>query len=229
MTRRTANFLTVLALVVFAGLLAFTAPRWARFLRQPISAAEEDASAAGAGAAEGRAPEGGEAQRTISVKLYFPSPDQAGLLSEERSVPFSADLARQLRSVVEELVKGSQTGLLAPLAPGTRILEVFVTARGVAYVDLSKEVLGSPVVGSQAELLAVYSIVNSFAANFPAVKRVQLLVDDKPVDTLGGHMDLSRPLLPDMTFLAQAKPSPGPSAGPEGTPSPVPSAGPPPS
>ena len=38
--------------------------------------------------------------------------------------------------------------------------------------------------------------MNSLTANFPAVKRVQILVEDKPADTLAGHVDLSRPLPP---------------------------------
>jgi hypothetical protein len=65
--------------------------------------------------------------------------------------------------------------------------------------------------------LTVYSIVNSLTANFPAVKRVQILVEDKPVSTLSGHIDLSRPLLPDLTFVALATPSPSP----DGSPAPV--------
>ena len=83
----------------------------------------------------------------------------------------------------------------------------------MAYVDLSAEVRPLPGAGSQGELLSVYSLVNSVVANFPVVKRVQLLVDDKPVETLGGHVDLSRPLLPDMTFLVQPSPSPSPAGG----------------
>jgi spore germination protein GerM len=163
-----------------------------------------------------RADETTEARRTISVKLYFPDREAGGLLAEEREVPFSSDLARQLRSVVEELVKGPRTALLPAFAPETRVLEVFVTPRGVAYVDLSQEAQLLPASGSQGELLCVYSLVDSVAANFPVVKRVQLLVEDKPVETLGGHVDLSRPLPPDMTFLVQPSPSPSteaPSAG----------------
>ena len=83
------------------------------------------------------------------------------------------------------------------------MLDVFVSARGVAYVDLSKEAAGGTA-GSHEELLSVYSIVNSLTVNFPAVKRVQILVDDRPVATLAGHVDLSRPLPPDMTLLAAA-------------------------
>ena len=142
------------------------------------------------------------------MKLYFPDAERGGLLGEEREVPFSPDASLQIRSVIEELLKGPRTALLPAFGPGTRVLEVFVNARGVAYVDLSAEVRPLPGPGSQGELLSVYALVNSVVANFPAVKRVQLLVDDKPVETLGGHVDLSRPLLPDMTFLVRPSPSP---------------------
>jgi germination protein M len=221
MTRPEANLLTVLVLGGLGAGLALTAPRWARFLRQPITSVEDETASPASGAFEGTTGDGSaEAHRTISVKLYFPSPQNIGLLAEERSVPFSSDLSRQIRSVVEELVKGSQTGLLPPVAPETKVIEVFVTTRGVAYVDVSKEGLSVPAPGSEGELLSVYAIVNTVGANFPAVKRVQILVEDKPVDTLAGHVDLSRPLLPDMTLLAQAPISPETSPAPEGAPSP---------
>lgn len=210
MTSREANLLTALVLFLLGLGLAFSAPRWARFLREPAGSVDDDL-AVGA-AAGGARPEGGpEARRTISVKLYFPSAETGGLLTEEREVPFSGDLARQVRHVLEELVKGPKTGLLGALPPETKILEIFVTARGVAYVDVSKEIQPLPSLGAQGELLAVYALVDSVVSNFPAVKRVQILVEDKPVTTLGGHVDLSRPLLPDMTFLAVPSPSPSPS------------------
>jgi len=222
MSRREANLLTALLLFLLALALALTAPRWARSLREPVASVDDDLQA-GASLGGVRADDAAEeAQRSISVKLYFPDAEAGGLLSEEREVPHSGDLQRQLRNVVEELVKGPRTGLLAALGPETRVLEVFVTARGVAYVDLSKEAQLLPGAGSQGELLCVYALVNTVVANFPAVRRVQILVEDKPVVTLGGHVDLSRPLLPDMTFLVQ--PSPSPSPGPE-----APGAPPPPS
>jgi germination protein M len=59
--------------------------------------------------------------------------------------------------------------------------------------------------GSEAELMTVYSVVNSLTASFPAVKRVQILVEDKPAQTLAGHIDLTRPLVPDMTVLAASE------------------------
>jgi hypothetical protein len=167
-----------------------------------VKVAPEDAAAAGATAEPTNAP--AEVVRTIKVKLFFEDPQGRGLVLEERGVPYHAALARQLQVVVEELLRGSQGGNIAPVATGARVLEVFVTARGVAYVDLSGEVRQSQVPGARAELLAVYSVVNSIALNFPAIRRVQILIDGQAAQTLAGHVDLSRPLLPDMTLLASA-------------------------
>jgi spore germination protein GerM len=230
MSPRTLNLLTILLLLILLVGVSLTAPRWARFIRQPLQAAEEEPAAEpdtpaspGATAATTApprpSPEPSEAQRTISVKLFFEAADRPGLVVEDRLVPFSPDLSRQIVSVVEELLKGPRSGLVAPLNPATRVLEVFVSARGVAYVDLSKEVQATDVLGSAAERLAVFSIVNTIAENFPAVRRVQILVDDHPAETLAGHVDLSRPLSPDMTLLAALPvetPPPSPSSSAPG-------------
>ena len=143
----------------------------------------------------------GTAQRRIDVKLFFQAPDRPLLMIEDRPVAYSEDLSQQLRSVLEELVAGSKAGMVPTLPPETKVLEVFVNERGTAYVDLSGDVITRHAGGSKGELMSVYSIVNSLAANFPAVKRVHILVDDRPVATLAGHVNLGRPLYPDMTLL----------------------------
>ena len=221
MTPRLANLLTGVCLLGLIAGIATTAPRWARYLRQPLLAEREPlppaASPSAAPALARRAEEAeAEAQKTISVKLFFESADQPGLVAVERPVPFSDDLPRQIRVVLEELIRGPEPPLAAPLAKEAKVLDVFVTARGVAYVDLSKEAGQLDVPGGDAELLSVYSIVNTVAENFPAVRRVQILIDDHPVDTLAGHVDLSRPLAADLPLLAPAPlvEKPEPSAQP---------------
>jgi hypothetical protein len=205
-----ADVYTVVGLIGLFVAVAATAPRWARMLRQPARVVEEE-SGAPPGVAE-PAPTAGSAasaQRTINVKLFFEDPQGGGLVLEERGVSYQASLSRQLQVVVEELLRGSQSGSLSPWAGDARVLEVFVTARGVAYVDLSKEVVATHLPGTRAELLAVYSLVNSIALNFPAIQRVQILIDGQSAETLAGHVDLSRPLAPDMTLLAApATPAP---------------------
>ncbi len=199
MTSRQANALTVVGLVALLAVTSLTAPRWARLLQRPLPAPADES----APAETRRRDEAPSAPRSsINVKLFFQAADRPGLMIEERAVAQSNDLSRQIKSVVEELIAGSKSGLSPTLAPATRVLEVFVTARGVAYVNLSKEAAEGAGGGSEAELITVYSVVNSLAVNFPAIKRVQILLEDKPRPTLWGHVDLTRPLPPDMTLLA---------------------------
>jgi spore germination protein GerM len=214
-----ANLLTGLGLLVLLAVVVLAAPRWSRLLTRTVPGEE----AAPEERREAREEEpAGAVERRINVKLFFQAADRPGLVMEERAVPFSGDLAGQLKAVVAELVQGSKAGLLPTLPPETKVLEVFVNPRGVAYVDLSKEAAGAGG-GSHDELLSVYSIVNSLTANFPAVKRVQILVDDRPVETLAGHVDLTRPLSADMTLLASVTVAP---AGEPGAASPAPAASP---
>jgi hypothetical protein len=206
------TILIALSLVLLLLIIGLLAPRWTRLLTrtvpeeetadEPLKPREEEPAVVG---------------RTINVKLFFQAPDQPGLAMEERTVPFSSDLGAQLQAVVGELVLGSKSGLVPTLPPETKVLDVFVSPRGVAYVDVSKEA-ATGTGGSHEELLSVYSIVNSLAVNFPAVKRVQILVDDRPVATLAGHVDLSRPLPPDMTLLAAAAVAPASPGGGEASP-----------
>ena len=222
MTPRQANLLTALGLAGLLATVALTAPRWSALLRSPSGPVEAD-DAADASPAPGAEPAGGAAERRISVRLYFQADERDGLLPEERAIAFSADLAQQIRTVVEELAKGPQTaGLLPTLPAGSRVLEVFVEAHGVAYVSLSPEAASGLPGGSRSELLTVYSIVNTVVTNFPAVKRVQLVVGDQLAASLGGHVDLTRPLPPDMTLVA-LEPSPTPAAA-----TPAPASAPPP-
>ena len=214
-----ATVLIGLGLAALLTIVVLAVPRVSRLLTRTVPEDEPAAEEA----RPAREDEGaGRAERTINVKLFFQAADRPGLVMEERTVPFSSDLGTQLKAVVSELIQGSKSGLVATLPPETKVLEVFVSARGVAYVDLSKEA-SSGTAGSHDELLSVYSIVNSLTANFPAVKRVQILVDDRPVETLAGHVDLTRPLSADMTLLASVTVAP---AGEPGAASPAPAASP---
>jgi hypothetical protein len=215
---------------IVAGLLGLlvlvtaSAPRWSRFLREPLQGGPEEAAGEEPGDPAVPAPPASPVERTINVKLFFGAEDDGGLVLEERTLPFSNDLARQIESLVGELIAGSRQGLAPTLPPDTRVLGAFVTGSGVAYVNLSKEAQAGLPGGSHAELISVYSLVDSITANFPAVSRVQILIDGGTAQTLSGHIDLSRPLRPDMSLLAAAlltPLAPGAPAAPTPTPAPA--------
>jgi hypothetical protein len=71
---------------------------------------------------------------------------------------------------------------------------VFLTGRDDAYVDLDGAFVSGLGGGSHHELLAAYAIVSVITTNLTPVRRVQILIDGREVETLTGHVDLREPL-----------------------------------
>jgi len=133
--------------------------------------------------------------------LFFPG-DDALLHREAREVPeVPAGALPRIRLVLEELIAGSREGL-APAFPWTASVQaVFLDRDGNAFVDLSPPPAETPS-GSEIEATIAYATVNSVVANCPGVRRVQMLFGGHEVATLG-HLDLSRPLPPNLEIVAQ--------------------------
>jgi hypothetical protein len=147
--------------------------------------------------------EGIEQPELKTVKLFFLS-EQDGLLhGEDREIFPDSSLVFEMKQTIEELLKGSNNGLVSPFPPGTKLREIFFSEDGIAYVDFSREVQDQHISGVSAEVETVYSVVNSLAYNFQEVKRVFILVDGNGKDTLKGHVDISRPLLPMYDLIVQ--------------------------
>jgi spore germination protein GerM len=144
-----------------------------------------------------------ETAGTRKVTLFFLSEDDDFLHPEERELPAGPSLADDLETTVAELIKGSAKDLIPPLPPETRVRQIFLTKDGVAYVDFTKEIMENFDYGSSSEMAAVYALVDTLAVNFKNVKKVALLVEGGERETLGGHVDLSRPLSPQYALIAK--------------------------
>jgi len=104
--------------------------------------------------------------------------------------------ASPAEGALHELLAGQvPEGCARPLPAGVSLREVR-TADGVATADFSKELVSSFRGGSDNEGVAVYAVVNTLAS-LPAVRTVRILVEGEAVDTLGGHLDISGPLVAD--------------------------------
>ncbi|HEY6291921.1 MAG TPA: GerMN domain-containing protein [Terriglobia bacterium] len=151
---------------------------------------------------------------TQTVTLYFPSYSEAKLRGEARALALAPEPADRIRQIVLALVEGPKQGQASALSPSADIRAVFLAQDGTAYLDLSNSSLAAFNPGIESETLAVYSIVDSLAANLPEVKRVQFLVQGQEVDTLAGHADLTSPFSPNPSRIASASiagqsPAPG--------------------
>ncbi len=74
---------------------------------------------------------------------------------------------------------------------GARILDVFVSGRGVAVVNFNGALLSGHPGGLFAEELTVYGLSHSLVASFPAIAEVRLVVEGRSPRTLAGHLDLA--------------------------------------
>ena len=147
----------------------------------------------------------------LDVVLLFPSEDGASLVPETRSIVKTAEPATLAKQVLAELVTGPQEpGKVRALPESTVLRQVYLTPDGTAFADFGPELRAGLSGGSAAELMAVYAVVDSLAWNVPGVRKVAILVDGQPVDTLNGHLDLTRPLPPRKDLVRGDIPSPPP-------------------
>lgn len=131
------------------------------------------------------------------VVLYFEAADLL-LNSEVRRLPLPSNDAAAITAVLRELLKGPsnpQFGRAFPL--DTVVRAAFLLPDGTAIVDLGGGTLSQGWnTGSHEELMAVYSVVQTVTGNFPKARRVRLLMNGAPVETLGGHLAADRSLAP---------------------------------
>jgi len=170
--------------------------------------AAEEAAAPSSGDPNTEAPPPAEAPPSadaphLQATLYFA--DSAGRLRpEKRDIELREDPALQARAVVEELLTGPRGGLQRVVPAGSRLNALYLTSDGTALVDMSASFARGLASGSEDALAAVWSITDSLGANVEAVRRVKVLVDGEETDDLGGHLDLTRPLVPAVGYSARA-------------------------
>lgn len=145
-----------------------------------------------------------DAMRRLNVLIYFPSTTGDGLVGEAHEIFMTAAPGDRAKQILADLISGpiTETAVRA-LPPGTQLRQVYVLEQGTAYVDLSADLKRGIGGGSAEELFTVYSIINSVALNIPEIRRVGILVEGEPVDTLNGHLDLRRPLSPDLSVIVK--------------------------
>ncbi len=148
---------------------------------------------------------GDDSEELRSIKtivLFFLSDGDKMLFGEEREIYAQDQVLFEAKQCILELIKGSLKDALPSIPAGTRLREMYITEEGVAYVDFSREITENHLSGSKAEIATVFSIVNTLTHNFKSIKRVSILIEGDEKETLNGHIDLTRPLLPRFDLIA---------------------------
>ena len=143
--------------------------------------------------------------RKITATLYFVSEDGMSLVGVQREVAFGETVLEQAKQIVTAQLAAGPAPLVSAIPPSTTLRAIYLTERGDAFVDLSATARTAHTGGALDELFTVYSIVNALTTNLPAVKRVQILIEGKEVDTLAGHVDLRHPLQKNLKWVRTDK------------------------
>lgn len=136
--------------------------------------------------------------KTTTVVLYF-ADNNGHLAAYRKEVPKVAEIARL---TLNELCQGppADSGLYPTIPPGAALKDINIKEDGLAIVDFNQNLKSKHWGGSTAELLTVYSIVNTLT-QFPTVKKVQIFIEGERVQTLAGHLDISKPLERDSSLI----------------------------
>ena len=129
----------------------------------------------------------------VKVDLYFTMMTETTIkvVPVKKVVESGDELAL---NVARALVAGPGTavGGIYPAVPeGVQVLGVSVKG-GIAYADFSEQILKAGF-GSEGELAMVSCIVNTLTS-LPGIDKVQILVEGRKVESLGGHVLVAVPL-----------------------------------
>ena len=144
-----------------------------------------EAAPARSGAVLSGEPEAEAAGSTAAV-LFVAGPD--GLLRpRDVELPPLSGSQAQARALVRRVVAESGT-----FPSGVQVLDVFVSSRGAAVVNVTLDLLAGHSGGLAAEELTVYSLSHTLVESFPNIAEVFLIVEGQQTETLAGHLDLRR-------------------------------------
>lgn len=131
-----------------------------------------------------------------AVSLYFVRADGQGFVRETRTIAVARRRDVEVEIVLGQLLAGprSQSGLHV-FPKDCKLRQVFYDEENrLLYLDFNDALVANMNPGSAIELAVMGSIMRTLAVDFPEIERVQILVDGLEVETLGGHLDLTRPL-----------------------------------
>jgi len=128
------------------------------------------------------------------IRLFFVN-ENGKLQAEKREIQGATSVLDDVKICVVELVKGpKEKGLFGALPKETEVREVYLDDNRCLYLDFTKSIIDNPKGGTTSEMQLIYSLVNTILENFGQIASVRILIEGQEVKTIGGHLDVHRPL-----------------------------------
>jgi len=133
--------------------------------------------------------------------LYFADKSKPFLTAEERELSGSKNPEVLGKAIIKALINGPQQDLMRTIPADAGLRALYLTRKGVAYVDMTDNIKVKHPGGAGSELLTIYSIVNSLVVNIPEITSVKILIGGTESMTLAGHIDLRFPFKANMLIV----------------------------
>ncbi len=133
-----------------------------------------------------------------NITLYFSDMNAEYLVREIRRVEVPRGETVE-KLVVTELLKGPQSPNAGRTIPKEAKIRSVETKEGVCFVNFSSEFVSKNNVGTSAERLTIYSIVNSLT-ELSNVDKVQFLIEGEKRETYH-HMIFNEPIERDVSMI----------------------------
>lgn len=142
-------------------------------------------------------------KQMVNIILFFSDQQGKYLVPEERKVAFDTSLER---TILKELIKGSNKGYKNTISQGTKIISL-TKKDDTLIVNLSKEFIKNHPGGADNERMTIFSIVNSLT-EIPGIRKVKIEVGGKTYNTLKGNVAINVPLSRNRNLFNRDKKSP---------------------
>ena len=133
-----------------------------------------------------------EQAKTLSIEVYYPDDNGMKLVPVKREIEVNPYKDKYTAAVEMQMRAPKEKNLTDVFPQGVKLLSVKVEGE-TAIVDFDGRLSKGFVGGSTGEEMLVGSVVNTLT-NYPEIKEVRFMLDGKPIETIAGHMDLSRPV-----------------------------------
>lgn len=133
---------------------------------------------------------------TRSVTIYFGNREADGFETETREIPTAESFEDEVKTVIGELVKGSEdSGRMNAIPEGAELVQTFwIEDSQTLILDWNRAFVDNHPGGSTGEYYTISNVIKTIGANFPQVARVQFLVEGAQVESIAGHFAVDKPI-----------------------------------
>ena len=127
----------------------------------------------------------------LTIKVYYPDEQGMKLRAVQKTVKSGSE--DKYTAALKALLDGTKEKGLTTIVPKQAKIKSVKVQGDTAFVDFDQNLIKKFIGGSTGEEMLVGSIVNTLT-EFSEIKKVQLLVEGKKIESISGHLDLTKPV-----------------------------------